>query len=67
MTEISICNKIMKSFQIDFREERKVLLELIGPELQSMYDDRQIEVNNINIYWILKSQVWCVSYNIYFL
>lgn len=32
-------------FEIDFREERKVLLELIGPELQSMYDDRQIEVN----------------------
>lgn len=44
---------MLLSFEIDFREERKVLLELIGPELQSMYDDRQIEVNNINIYWIL--------------
>lgn len=29
---------------IEFKEERKVLLEVIGPELQSIYDDRQIEV-----------------------
>lgn len=29
---------------LEFREERKVLLEVIGPELQSIYDDRQIEV-----------------------
>jgi hypothetical protein len=28
----------------EFKEERKVLLEVIGPELQSIYDDRQIEV-----------------------
>jgi hypothetical protein len=30
---------------IEFKEERKVLLEVIGPELQSIYDDRQIEVS----------------------
>lgn len=30
---------------IEFREERRILLEVIGPELQSIYDDRQIEVN----------------------
>lgn len=29
----------------DFKEERKVLLEVVGPELQSIYDDRQIEVS----------------------
>lgn len=28
----------------EFKEERKVLLEVIGPELQSIYDDKQIEV-----------------------
>lgn len=32
---------------IEFKEERKVLLEVIGPELQSIYDDRQIEVSAI--------------------
>lgn len=29
----------------DFQEERRTLLEVIGPELQSIYDDRQIEVS----------------------
>lgn len=28
----------------DFKEERRLLLEVIGPDLQSVYDDRQIEV-----------------------
>ena len=28
----------------EFKEERRILLEVIGPELQSIYDDRQIEV-----------------------
>jgi len=32
------------TIKIEFKEERKVLLEVIGPELQSIYDDRQIEV-----------------------
>lgn len=34
--------------RVEFKEERKVLLEVIGPELQSIYDDRQIEVCGIN-------------------
>ena len=29
----------------EFKEERRILLEVIGPELQSLYDDRQIEVS----------------------
>lgn len=28
----------------EFKAERRILLEVIGPELQSIYDDRQIEV-----------------------
>lgn len=32
------------NFFIEFKEERRLLLEVIGPELQSFYDDRQIEV-----------------------
>lgn len=31
----------------EFKEERKVLLEVIGPELQSIYDDKQIEVGEV--------------------
>lgn len=29
----------------DFQNERRTLLEVVGPELQSVYDDRQIEVS----------------------
>lgn len=29
---------------LEFTEERKQLLELVGPELQSIYDDMGIEV-----------------------
>lgn len=29
---------------VEFCQERRMLLELVGPELQSIYDDRQIEV-----------------------
>lgn len=32
-------------FHEEFKEERRILLEVIGPELQSLYDDRQIEVS----------------------
>ncbi|KXJ84372.1 hypothetical protein RP20_CCG000009 [Aedes albopictus] len=32
------------SLKEDFKEERRLLLEVIGPDLQSVYDDRQIEV-----------------------
>lgn len=34
----------------EFREERRILLEVIGPELQSIYDDRQIEVSLFVLY-----------------
>lgn len=34
----------------EFKEERRVLLEVIGPELQSIYDDRQIEVRHKNLF-----------------
>lgn len=30
---------------LDFPEERKQLLEVVGPELQSIYDDMGIEVS----------------------
>lgn len=33
-------------FVADFREERRQILEMVGPELQSTYDDRYIEVND---------------------
>lgn len=32
------------SLKQEFNQERRMLLELVGPELQSLYDDRQIEV-----------------------
>lgn len=41
------CNK--KKYNTEFKEERKVLLEVIGPELQSIYDDRQIEVGSFSL------------------
>lgn len=39
---------------IEFKEERKVLLEVIGPELQAIYDDRQIEVKGENFHFFSK-------------
>lgn len=42
---------------IEFKVERRILLEIIGPELQSIYDDRQIEVTDFifieNLYIII--------------
>lgn len=35
--------------QTEFKEERRILLEVIGPELQSIYDDRQIEVTDFHL------------------
>lgn len=32
------------SLKHEFNQERRMLLELVGPELQTLYDDRQIEV-----------------------
>lgn len=34
------------SLKHEFNQERRMLLELVGPELQSLYDDRQIEVSS---------------------
>lgn len=41
-------------FYLEFKEERKVLLEVIGPELQSVYDDRQIEVGCVESIFLNK-------------
>ncbi|CAF4897935.1 unnamed protein product [Pieris macdunnoughi] len=35
----------------DFREERRQTLELVGPELQSTYDDRCIEVEFVDMHY----------------
>lgn len=35
----------------EFREERRMLLEVVGPELQSLYDDRQIEIEMIDMHF----------------
>lgn len=40
----SINNDMCITIFAEFKEERRILLEVIGPELQSLYDDRQIEV-----------------------
>lgn len=37
---------LIKTYITDFREERRQILEMVGPELQSTYDDRHIEVAN---------------------
>ncbi|XP_058061583.1 protein qui-1 [Anopheles bellator] len=39
------------SLKDDFKEERRLLLEVIGPDLQSLYDDRQIEVEIVDIHF----------------
>lgn len=38
-------------FQKEFKEERKILLEIIGPELQTVFDDRQIEVEFVDMHF----------------
>uniref|UniRef100_A0A1L8DGI8 Putative wd40-repeat-containing subunit of the 18s rrna processing complex n=1 Tax=Nyssomyia neivai TaxID=330878 RepID=A0A1L8DGI8_9DIPT len=35
----------------EFREERRVLLEVVGPEIQSYYDDRQIEMEFVDVHF----------------
>ncbi|XP_060801152.1 protein qui-1 [Amyelois transitella] len=35
----------------DFREERRQILEMVGPELQSTYDDRYIEVDFVDMHY----------------
>lgn len=57
------------SLKQEFNQERRMLLELVGPELQSLYDDRQIEVgaNYIIIglmYYLIISFMKCINYNL---
>ncbi|XP_048484798.1 protein qui-1 [Plutella xylostella] len=35
----------------DFREERRQILELVGPELQATYDDRYIEIEFVDMHY----------------
>ncbi|XP_052750430.1 protein qui-1 [Galleria mellonella] len=35
----------------DFREERRQILEMVGPELQSTYDDRYIEIEFVDMHY----------------
>lgn len=41
----------MMHFCTDFREERRMLLEVIGPEIQILYDDRQIEIELVDMHF----------------
>uniref|UniRef100_A0A8W7PUU0 NWD1/2-like winged helix-turn-helix domain-containing protein n=1 Tax=Anopheles coluzzii TaxID=1518534 RepID=A0A8W7PUU0_ANOCL len=34
-----------------FKEERRLLLEIIGPDLQALYDDRQLEIEIVDIHF----------------
>ncbi|XP_058122559.1 protein qui-1 [Anopheles ziemanni] len=46
------------SLKDDFKEERRLLLEVIGPDLQSLYDDRQIEVEIVDIHFGTGGDGW---------
>ncbi|XP_033234767.1 NACHT domain- and WD repeat-containing protein 1 isoform X1 [Drosophila pseudoobscura] len=35
----------------EFNQERRMLLELVGPELQGLYDDRQIELEFVDMHF----------------
>ncbi|XP_016958398.1 protein qui-1 isoform X2 [Drosophila biarmipes] len=39
------------SLKREFNQERRMLLELVGPELQSLYDDRQIELEFVDMHF----------------
>uniref|UniRef100_A0A6E8VK53 NWD1/2-like winged helix-turn-helix domain-containing protein n=1 Tax=Anopheles coluzzii TaxID=1518534 RepID=A0A6E8VK53_ANOCL len=39
------------SLKDDFKEERRLLLEIIGPDLQALYDDRQLEIEIVDIHF----------------
>ncbi|XP_016940916.3 protein qui-1 isoform X1 [Drosophila suzukii] len=39
------------SLKQEFNQERRMLLELVGPELQSLYDDRQIELEFVDMHF----------------
>ncbi|XP_030246906.1 NACHT domain- and WD repeat-containing protein 1 isoform X2 [Drosophila navojoa] len=39
------------SLKQEFYQERRMLLELVGPELQTLYDDRQIELEIVDMHF----------------
>ncbi|XP_020814996.1 uncharacterized protein LOC110189304 isoform X1 [Drosophila serrata] len=39
------------SLKQEFNQERRMLLELVGPELQTLYDDRQIELEFVDMHF----------------
>ncbi|XP_030380851.1 NACHT domain- and WD repeat-containing protein 1 [Scaptodrosophila lebanonensis] len=39
------------SLKQEFNQERRMLLELVGPELQTLYDDRQIELEIVDMHF----------------
>ncbi|KAI8128861.1 putative WD repeat-containing protein [Lucilia cuprina] len=41
----------VSSLKQEFCQERRMLLELVGPELQSLYDDRQIEIEIVDMHF----------------
>ncbi|XP_036331205.1 NACHT domain- and WD repeat-containing protein 1 isoform X1 [Rhagoletis pomonella] len=41
----------VSSLKEEFCQERRMLLELVGPELQSIYDDRQIEIEIVDMHF----------------
>ncbi|TMW43524.1 hypothetical protein DOY81_011396 [Sarcophaga bullata] len=41
----------VSSLKQEFYQERRMLLELVGPELQSLYDDRQIEIEIVDMHF----------------
>ncbi|XP_055527282.1 protein qui-1 isoform X1 [Wyeomyia smithii] len=55
------------SLKEDFKEERRLLLEVIGPDLQSVYDDRQIEVEIVDIHFGTGSESTVVELDPYVL
>lgn len=40
----------------DFIEERRMLLEFVGPELQTLYEEHQIEVNKFTLTYFSKPE-----------
>ncbi|XP_055611687.1 protein qui-1 isoform X2 [Uranotaenia lowii] len=55
------------SLKEDFKEERRLLLEVIGPDLQSVYDDRQIEVEIVDVHFGTGSDCTAVDLDPYVL
>ncbi|XP_063361352.1 protein qui-1 [Cydia amplana] len=45
------CKIYVASVYNDFREERRQILEMVGPELQATYDDRYIEIEFLDMHY----------------